>query len=102
MGWETRRGRRYYYRACKVNGRVTKAYVGSSPVAEALAWQDAQGRAERLAAAGAFASTGTFATPLLVVGQTEVLGFRPARLVAALGLALLGGHDFRREVPAPA
>jgi hypothetical protein len=102
MGWETRRGRRYYYRACKVNGRVTKAYGGSGPVAEFLAWQDAQGRSERLAAAEALGTTGTFATPLLIVGQTQVLGFRPAGLVAALGLALLGGHDFRREVPAPA
>lgn len=40
--------------------------------------------ADDLAAAEALAATGTFATPLLVVGQTQVLGFRPERLVAAL------------------
>ncbi len=36
------------------------------------------------AAAEALAATGTFATPLLVVGQTQVLGFRPECLAAAL------------------
>ncbi len=41
--------------------------------------------AEDLAAAEALAATGTFATPLLVVGQTRVLGFRPERLAATLG-----------------
>ncbi len=38
-----------------------------------------------LEAAQALYATGTFATPLFVVGQTKVLGFRPERLVAALG-----------------
>ncbi len=37
-----------------------------------------------LAAAQALAATGTFATPLLVVGESRVLGFRPHRLVAVL------------------
>ncbi len=41
--------------------------------------------ADDLAAAEALAATGTFATPLFVVGETTVLGFRPERLVAALG-----------------
>jgi len=50
MGWETRRGRRYYYRAYKVGGRVVKAYVGMGLVAEALATQDGLVRAERLSA----------------------------------------------------
>ena len=35
-------------------------------------------------AATALAATGTFATPLLVIGQTKVLGFRPEALAVAL------------------
>lgn len=35
-------------------------------------------------------ATGVFGTPLLVVGNTRVLGVRPLALVAALGLA---GND---------
>lgn len=35
-------------------------------------------------AAAALAVTGTFATPLLVVGEKKVLGFRPEALLSAL------------------
>ncbi len=38
-------------------------------------------------AAQALAATGIFATPLLVVGEERVLGFRPEALAAALALA---------------
>lgn len=41
------------------------------------------------AAAVALAATGTFATPLLVVGDKKVLGFRPAALVRVLAQQLL-------------
>ncbi len=34
--------------------------------------------------AEALAATGIFATPLLVVGSTQVLGFRPERLTEAV------------------
>ncbi len=37
-------------------------------------------------AARALYATGTFATPLLVAGETKVLGFRPNALAAALGI----------------
>ena len=53
MGWETRRGRRYYYRATKVGGRVVKEYVGAGPLAEIAAAADAQARANRAALAEA-------------------------------------------------
>ena len=36
-------------------------------------------------AAQALTATGTFATPLLVVGGEKVLGFRPEELTEALG-----------------
>lgn len=45
-------------------------------------------------AARALYATGTFATPLLVVGEAKVLGFRPDALTAALGIE-------HRSAPAP-
>jgi glutaredoxin len=39
-----------------------------------------------LAAAQELMATGTFATPLLVAGTHQVLGFRPAQLASALGI----------------
>ena len=37
MAWEQRGNRSYYYSAEKVNGRVEKRYLGSGPVAQAVA-----------------------------------------------------------------
>lgn len=51
MGWETRGGRRYYYRARKVDGRVVKEYLGVGPSAEIAALQDTRARQDRAAAA---------------------------------------------------
>jgi len=50
MGWETRGGKRYYYRARKVDGRVVKEYVGTGPLAELTATVDEASRGERTAA----------------------------------------------------
>jgi hypothetical protein len=50
MAWERRQrgtGRRYYFRARKVQGRVVKEYVGTGPEAERAAKVDAKARAER-------------------------------------------------------
>ncbi len=49
-----------------------------------------------LEAAHALYATGTFATPLLVVGETKVLGFRPKELTVALDGARGGQADPRR------
>ena len=41
MGWEEReRGTRYYTRSKRVNGRATKEYIGTGPIAEHLAQAD--------------------------------------------------------------
>ena len=42
------------------------------------------------AAAQALAATGIFATPLIVVGKTTTLGFRPDAIAAALGMEQTG------------
>lgn len=49
MGWEERRGRRYYYRKRRVAGRVVSQYVGTGPAAEALAAVDTARRARDVA-----------------------------------------------------
>ena len=48
MGWEKRqRGGLYYTRSRRVGGRVVREYLGTGPLAEALAQQDAEARARR-------------------------------------------------------
>lgn len=48
MGWEFReRGSRYYTRSIRVNGRVTRQYLGSGAVAQAIAYLDEKDRMER-------------------------------------------------------
>lgn len=48
MSWETRRGRgRYYTRTRRIGGKNVREYVGTGPVAESAAAEDACRRAER-------------------------------------------------------
>jgi hypothetical protein len=47
MGWEVRRGKRYYYRSRRENGLVVKEYFGCGPEAEEAARQDAEAAAEK-------------------------------------------------------
>src|SRR4051794_29061450 len=49
MGWEERRGKRYYYRKRRIGGRVISEYVGSGEAAEVAAAQDNAARTQRAA-----------------------------------------------------
>ena len=50
MGWEPRGNKCYYFRYRKVDGRVTRQYLGAGAVAELAAAADALRRADRRAA----------------------------------------------------
>ena len=47
MAWEQRGTQTYYYRSIRRNGRVTKDYLGTGPLAELSAAEDAERRAQR-------------------------------------------------------
>lgn len=49
MGWELRRGKRYYYRRRKVNGRWIREYVGPGARGEQAALEDALRNAKKKA-----------------------------------------------------
>ena len=53
MGWEPRGNKFYYFRYRKLNGRVTRQYLGAGAVAELAAAADALRRADRKAASEA-------------------------------------------------
>jgi hypothetical protein len=47
MAWEQRGTQTYYYRSVRRNGRVTKDYLGTGPLAELYAAEEAERRAQR-------------------------------------------------------
>ena len=47
MGWETRRGQRYFYRKRRRNGHVISEYVGRGELVEALASLEMADRMQR-------------------------------------------------------
>ena len=47
MAWEQRRSQFYFYRVCRVNGRVVRKYLGRGPAAVAAAEGMAARRAKR-------------------------------------------------------
>jgi hypothetical protein len=50
MAWETRSGRRYYYRSKRTGNRIQKTYLGAGEVAKQAAGKDATAKAKQLAA----------------------------------------------------
>lgn len=47
MGWENRKGKRYYYRKRRIGDRVVSEYVGTGPEAKAAAALDESKRLAR-------------------------------------------------------
>jgi hypothetical protein len=47
MAWEERKGRRYYYRAERIGGRVRKVYLGADEMARRSARTDAAIRSSK-------------------------------------------------------
>ena len=86
MGWEPRGNGRYYFRYRKVDGRVTRQYLGAGAVAELAAAADALRRADRRAAAEARraeeANWKAALAPLLELSQVADLLARAALLAA--------------------
>jgi hypothetical protein len=54
MAWEQRGSHTYYYRSVRRNGRVTKDYLGTGPLAELYAAKDVERQAQRQAEAEAW------------------------------------------------
>jgi hypothetical protein len=85
MGWEARGNGLYYFRYRKVNGRVTRQYLGAGAVAELAAAADALRRADRRAVAEARraeqANWQAALAPLLELSRAADLLARAALLV---------------------
>jgi hypothetical protein len=64
MAWETRGGRRYYYRPKRVGKRVIKEYYGCGCAAEIAEQADAEVRAQRQAAAEELRNVKALLAPL--------------------------------------
>ena len=86
MGWEARGSRLYYFRYRKVDGRVTRQYLGAGAVAELAAAADALRRADRKAASEArraeAASWQAALAPLLELCRVADVMARAALLAA--------------------
>ena len=54
MAWERRGSQTYYYRSVRRNGRVTKDYLGTGPLAALYAAEDAERQAQHQAEAAAW------------------------------------------------
>ena len=96
MGWEARGcgGRLYYFRYRKVDGRVTRQYLGAGAVAELAAAADALRRSDRRAAMEARraeeASWQAALAPLLELS-------RAADVMARAALLAAGYHQHSRS-----
>ena len=91
MGWEVRRGQRYYYRSLRVNGRVVKEYVGAGEVGEVAARLDAEAAAHRVAERAAWRHT------LEELHQLDALFEQVDRDVTAYVSAVMTAAGFHRH-----
>ena len=86
MGWEARGNGLYYFRYRKIDGRVTRQYLGAGAVAELAAAADALRRADRRAAMearrGEQARWREALAPLMALSRVADLLARAALLAA--------------------
>jgi hypothetical protein len=100
MPWETRKGKKYYYRTVKRGGRVWREYWGCGPDARLAAALDAEERQRRAGMAAAFRdervrAVAADAAAALFAGL--VLDLLRAELVAAGYHQHARGHWRRRH-----
>ena len=106
MAWETRRGRRYYYRSVRRGGRVVKEYGGAGRVAELWAQLDAL-TLERRAIERQERAAERARSDALEAQTLELIQLTDALVVATLTAAGYHRHDRgawrrRRDRPGPA
>lgn len=95
MSWELRCGRRVYYQAKRVDGRVVKTYCGSGLAAEMIAELDAAVRIRRTS------ETAKLREMEARFARADELNSRCAREAGALFAATLLSGGIRRRRPRP-
>jgi hypothetical protein len=93
MGWETRKGRRYYYWAEWRNGRCIKTYRGARYLAELDAQMDEIKREERRREAAEAKQTRDHLADL---DAENARAFKATRELVAVMLATAGYHRHHR------
>jgi hypothetical protein len=105
MGWERRRAGWFFYQARKVGGRVVKTYIGRGPLADVIALDEKQKRAERQrhqqASREQKAVLGRLDALAGDVAARATLLFRAAMLVAGLRRHRQGEWRRPRRGPCP-
>jgi hypothetical protein len=106
MGWESRGGRgRYYTKSHRAGTRIVREYVGTGPVAEAVAQADAAERArraeERAALAAEWARLDAMTTPLVMLDALSETLARASLCLAGFHRHDRGAWRKRRDDPRP-
>ena len=94
MAWESRNGRRYYYRTKRVDGRVTKIYFGSGEAAQKAAEMDVAVKAIRTQEA---TELSTWRSGLIEVDQITTEIEAGIKLLLEAELMAMGYHKHKGE-----
>ena len=93
MAWESRGGKRYYYRGRRINGRVTKIYLGSGAIAQQAAEKDA---AEKTKRAKEAAELSALQASLIEPDQITTESKAGIKLLLEAELMAMGYHQHKR------
>ena len=94
MAWESRNGRRYYYRTKRVDGRVIKVYLGSGKAAQQAAAEDTAAKAVRARDA---AELTALQASLIEADQITTEAAAGVNLLLEAELLAMGYHKRRGE-----